>query len=48
LEEDGTRHAEVACTAADQIRDRAGLRDALMNSKIKAPMWQEREAGLKR
>jgi hypothetical protein len=34
--------------AADQIRDRAGLRDVLMNGKIKALMWQEREVGLKR
>ncbi|KAJ7348516.1 hypothetical protein DFH08DRAFT_808250 [Mycena albidolilacea] len=47
--EEGKRGADVACTAADQIHDRAGLRDASVNGRGEAPMGhEEREAVLER
>jgi hypothetical protein len=47
--EEGKRGADVACTAADHMYGRAGLRDASVNGRGEAPMeCEEREAVLKR
>jgi hypothetical protein len=47
--ERGKRGAGNVCMAADQMHDRAGLRDALVNGRGEAPMGcEEREAVLKR